>query len=88
MAAQHGRSVAVMLDLTGPELRTSYLVDYATKQRVKSIEVEVGDVVTLYGEDGTNPDRFVGYKSGNRVSDGQPHSVDMHFPHFLGMRFP
>ncbi|MEW5302336.1 MAG: hypothetical protein WDW36_005135 [Sanguina aurantia] len=70
VAAQHGRSVAVMLDLTGPELRTSYLVDSATKQRVKSIEVEAGDVVTLYGEDGTNPDSFVGYKSGNRIRLG------------------
>ncbi len=40
-----------MMDLQGPELRTSYLIDFVTKQRINSLELRAGDQVLIYGTD-------------------------------------
>ena len=51
IAASKGRSVAILMDLQGPEVRTSYLVDRATNQRIDRLELKMGDVVDLFGTD-------------------------------------
>ena len=38
-----------MMDLQGPEVRTSYLIDSSTKQRIDKLELKTGDIVSLYG---------------------------------------
>lgn len=44
-----GRHVATIMDLQGPEIRTSYLIDRETKKRIDKVEVKPGDVMSLYG---------------------------------------
>jgi len=57
-----GRSVATLMDLQGPEVRTSYLIDKQSGVRIDSIELKAGDKVSLYGTDNLSPDSFVGYR--------------------------
>lgn len=45
VCAAKGRSVATMMDLQGPEVRTSYLIDHNTKQRIDKLELTTGDQV-------------------------------------------
>jgi pyruvate kinase len=51
VCAAKGRSVAVLMDLQGPEIRTSYIIDRETKKRVDKLELKKGDVLDLYGTD-------------------------------------
>ncbi|GFH12677.1 pyruvate kinase, partial [Haematococcus lacustris] len=60
------RRVAIIMDLQGPEIRTSFLVDYSTKKRTPKIELKAGEKVKLYGTDDLSEDTFVGY----RTADG------------------
>ncbi|KAL6747633.1 pyruvate kinase [Haematococcus lacustris] len=60
------RRVAIIMDLQGPEIRTSFLVDYSTKKRTPKIELKAGEKVKLYGTDDLSEDTFVGY----RTTDG------------------
>ena len=49
LCASKGRTVAVLMDLQGPEVRTSYLIDRATKARIDKLELKTGERVSLYG---------------------------------------
>ena len=37
------------MDLQGPEVRTSYLINPTTKQRIDKLELKTGNTVILYG---------------------------------------
>lgn len=68
ISSKHGARVAVMLELAGPQVRTSYLVkSRESKERVSKVEVKAGDDVELFGTDDTNPATFTGYKTDNKV---------------------
>ena len=57
-----------MLDLQGPEVRTSYLIDRNTMQRIDKIDLKAGDPITLYGSDELSENSFVGYISNRCVA--------------------
>eukprot|EP00798_Chlamydomonas_sp_ICE-L_P026970 gene26970-34984_t len=68
ICAAKNRPVAVLMDLQGPELRTSYLVDGPNSQtRVDSIDLESGDTVRFYGTEELDEESFVGYKTSEGV---------------------
>ena len=50
-----------MMDLQGPEVRTSYLIDQATRQRIDKLELKTGDSVVLYGTSDLSEVRGCGY---------------------------
>ncbi|EFJ51783.1 hypothetical protein VOLCADRAFT_120419 [Volvox carteri f. nagariensis] len=70
ICAEEKRTVAVMLDLEGSVMRTSYLIDRETRKPIDKIELQVGDKVEMYGTDDTSPSHFVGYKAGDKVRIG------------------
>lgn len=39
------------MDLQGPEVRTSYLIDHATKKRIDKLDLKTGDVINFFGTD-------------------------------------
>ncbi len=41
VCASEGRNVAVLLDLEGGTVRSSFLIDHATKKRISKIELKV-----------------------------------------------
>eukprot|EP00798_Chlamydomonas_sp_ICE-L_P024510 gene24510-10112_t len=65
------KSCAILMDLQGPELRTSYLVaGPGSKTRVTSIELLAGETVKIYGTDDLTPEKFTGYKVDNATMIG------------------
>ena len=55
---EKGRSVATLMDLQGPEIRTSYLVDSPeSRQRIDKLELKAGDNVLFYGTEQIDEDK-------------------------------
>lgn len=50
------------MDLQGPEIRTSYLINHDTGQRVDKVVVKTGDLISIYGTDKLSESSFVGYR--------------------------
>lgn len=46
-----GRTVATIMDLQGPEIRTSFLIDRASGQRISKLDIAAGDKIMIYGSD-------------------------------------
>jgi pyruvate kinase len=49
VCGQAGRNVAIMVDLEGSAVRSSYLIDWSTKERIKQVELQVGGGRRLAG---------------------------------------
>eukprot|EP00983_Pelagomonas_calceolata_P116146 1160273-Pelagomonas_calceolata.AAC.1 len=57
IASEAGRCIATIMDLQGPEVRTSYLVDRANgNARIARIELHAGERVAIYGTDDLTED--------------------------------
>jgi len=64
IASEAGRCIATIMDLQGPEVRTSYLVDRANgNARIARIELHAGERVAIYGTDDLTEANFVGYRT-------------------------
>jgi pyruvate kinase len=65
-----GRLPCVCVDLKGSELRSCWLIDKQTKERVDSIRLKAGQKVTLFGSTAQEKDSFVGWEDGNSTRIG------------------
>ncbi len=67
VCASKGRHVATIMDLQGPEIRTSFLRDRDTGERISKLTLKAGEHVTLYGTDNLAEDAFVGFRVPGQV---------------------
>jgi len=64
VAARKNKTVAILVDTRGPEIRTCYLVDGPeTRQPVDTISLEQGQTVLLTAHDPTGTEPFEGWKT-------------------------
>jgi hypothetical protein len=71
ICAARQRNVAVIMDLQGPEIRTSYLVDRASGSRASKVDIKAGERITLFGTDDLSEDKFVGFKTEGEWQAGE-----------------